>query len=143
MEVDKKEIEMIPLAWNKDFLIGDAKVDDAHEKLFYLINRIITAKEEGFDKDFIKSSLYDFVEYAYSHFEDEERFMREIDYPNYLEHQKIHQKLTEQVEEFLALYKANSLDIDAFVYFVKDWLVNHILKVDMLIMEYKKTIDNS
>lgn len=113
-------------------------IDDEHKTLFDIIGKVHTTIETELvhDKfDAIMDILDELKQYTCVHFSDEEKYMRQIGYDGLAQQQILHQNFID---------KLNELDLDdvddnqeAYLYdfleFLQNWLVNHILKVDMLI----------
>jgi hemerythrin-like metal-binding protein len=56
--------------------------------------------KEGKSKDILEKTIDDLISYKQEHFRTEERMMDRSNYPESLEHKKIHGKLTAQVLDF-------------------------------------------
>lgn len=120
------------------FKTGIPLIDEEHKTLFDIIGKIHTTIETELvhDKfDAILDILDELKEYTRTHFADEENYMREIGYDGLAKQEILHQKFID---------KLNELDLDdvddnqetylySFLEFLQNWLVSHILKVDMLI----------
>ena len=69
--------------------------------------------------------------YAQSHFDFEEGLLRDSHYPHLLEQEQAHRNYLQQVEALVqpapGSHKAISMDM---LQFLKDWWLNHILKMD-------------
>ena len=118
--------------------IADTHIDEEHKTLFDIIRKIHTTIETELvhDKfDAILDILDELKEYTRTHFADEENYMRQIGYDGLAKQEILHQKFID---------KLNELDLDdvddnqetylySFLEFLQNWLVSHILKVDMLI----------
>jgi methyl-accepting chemotaxis protein len=70
--------------------------------------------------------------YVVKHFKDEEAFMESIGYAQLEPHKKIHAKLLEEVGAYAAALKSGTLDQRKLVSFLRNWLISHIMGVDML-----------
>lgn len=128
---------MAPVFTDK-FKTGIAIVDEEHKVLFDIIGKIYTAIETELvhDKfDLILDILDELKEYSRVHFADEENYMREIGYEGLAQQEILHQKFIDTLEEL----DLNDVDdnqesyLYEFLNFLQNWLINHILKVDMLI----------
>ncbi|HHU36352.1 MAG TPA: hemerythrin family protein [Treponema sp.] len=121
------------LTWKDELATGFADVDLQHKKLILIINDIHVAMNEpettyatGMAK-----ALKRLTEYTYYHFEEEEKFMKLHDYPEFEAHHLEHQSFIEQVgKQIKTLSKANSEDGFLFYRFLGSWLINHIAKSD-------------
>ncbi|HHX63111.1 MAG TPA: hemerythrin family protein [Epulopiscium sp.] len=123
------------LVWKDKYKIGLELVDTQHEKLFELAGEIydLVKINEDTDKyDQIVEVLQELKDYTVFHFQEEEAYMLEIQYPKFFSHKILHAEFIEKVNSV----NITSLDDDQTKYllemltFVLDWLQNHILKVD-------------
>ena len=84
--------------------------------------------------------MLDFLEaYTKKHFRDEEKYMREIRYPEYEEQRKAHAAFVERLAKLKADYKESGGNISVIVKanrIVVDWLINHITRMDKKIGEF-------
>lgn len=120
------------------FKTGISLIDEEHKTLFDIIGKVYTTiqTELVHDKyDAILDILDELKEYTRIHFTDEENYMREIGYDGLAYQEMLHQKFIDKLEE-LDLEDVDD-NQEAYLYdflgFLQNWLVNHILKVDMLI----------
>ncbi len=123
---------MAALEWKVTYSVGATELDDDHKQLIDLINRIDEAGRQGLALDHV---LYDLTHYARSHFEREENRLRAVDYPGLEDHCAEHQAFIEwlrAVEQAVAATPEWQGDIaDSLGTYLRNWLINHILVVDM------------
>ena len=89
-----------------------------------------------------KKKIFALVEelekYTIAHFSAEEAFMRVTDYPDFVRHRWEHQRFIERVaEEKKRAVEAGTLSLD-LMYFLRDWLIEHILVSDKVYAEHAK-----
>ncbi|AFZ44459.1 hemerythrin-like metal-binding protein [Halothece sp. PCC 7418] len=123
--------------WRAEYETGFSTVDEQHQHLFDIINRLHEAMSKGHGKDIIKETLDEMLDYTVEHFANEEKLMLHYDYPNYKEHKKIHDSLTQQVREISEKF-ANG---DRFVtielsHFLTQWLIHHIKGQDQKMIRF-------
>jgi hemerythrin len=80
------------------------------------------------------------VDYVQVHFTTEEKLLNENDYPYLLSHKQEHDKFIEKVKELYsrALSGSSRVSIEMLI-FLRDWLLNHIIKTDK---KYSKFLNN-
>lgn len=122
---------MALINWSDNYSVKVSKFDLQHQNLVKLINDMHNAMSTGRGKDVLKPTLQKLVDYTVKHFADEEQEMKKTNYPGYISHKLEHDKLTKTAKD---LYnKVNSgqsvLSMDV-INFLKEWLTNHIVKVD-------------
>lgn len=117
--------------WDDSYSIGHKTVDEQHKTLFKLINELHEAMMLGKSKQIMGKVLQNLLDYTVSHFSTEEKYMIKYTYQWYVPHKAEHRKFVDQVSNFQKGYNEGkmvlSLDI---MKFLKDWLVDHILKTD-------------
>lgn len=120
--------------WNDKLSLGIKAMDDEHVILIEKINAFITALEQQYvkkDKEYLLTSFNNLASYTIEHFEDEERFLQSIDYPQLNSHKKIHENLINQVGIYGEQIKSGTLNEKKIVSFLRNWLLSHIMGVDM------------
>jgi hemerythrin-like metal-binding protein len=99
--------------------------------LFGLLNDLHAAMLKGQAQQLTGPMLRKLAEYTRDHFSAEERMMEAAKYPGLPGHRTKHRDLTKQVEEYVAKFERGegSLNLQ-LLNFLRDWLTNHIQKVD-------------
>lgn len=128
--------------WSEKFEIGVDKMDEEHQILIQKINRLVSALN-GTKVEAIKNNLYDLRDYTLQHFEDEERYMESVGYPDLEAHKKIHKNMVSKFLEYQDQFHSNSLDKKKFIAFLKNWLISHILGVDKQYAEHSHKVSSS
>jgi hemerythrin len=120
------------LVWENSFLVNFEILDTQHKGLVDMTNELIRSCEGGKvtqDVLFIKT-LRKAVEYAQIHFSTEEKYMRQVNYPEFDAHKKEHEAFVSEVAKQLKAFEENRNDPVVLVGFLKDWLFNHIAGSD-------------
>ena len=116
--------------WNESYSVKIARMDEQHKKLFSLLDELGTAMLAGTVRETFGKILRGLAEYAKTHFAQEELLLKQYGYPGYNWHKKLHEEFINQVESFQKEFDSGvALPIKVSVY-LRDWLSNHILKVD-------------
>ena len=115
-------------------------IDYEHQKLFRMINEIITATELGADQGrlLIEINLDELIKYTVYHFKTEEDLMLEYKDPNYEAHKKAHDALKAKAIEYKTRFDNNEDILADLVTFLQDWLISHIKGIDMKYVELFK-----
>ncbi len=124
----------------EEYKIGVELIDEQHKKLFELANKAYTLLKDDFslDKyDKIVHILEELKDYTIFHFKSEEEYMESIEYKRLFTQKIEHEKFIKALEE------VNYRDIDEkqdeslvkILNFLNDWLIEHILKTDKLIVQ--------
>lgn len=125
------------LRWSDQYLVGNDLIDRQHRYLFDLINAFHDAFVEQRERREVLRLLNQLIEYAESHFQDEERLMRESRYPDLERHHAAHARLYERIFALNAKLEDRSLNptYDTIA-FLRTWLSDHIVGDDVAIGAY-------
>ena len=123
---------MAAVTWNESLSVKMNDIDDQHKQLFAIINKVHEAMSSGKGAEILGPIMEELLTYTKSHFEYEEKMLKRIGYPKVPEHHKVHVYLTGQVEQLHnKVVNGEYLSSVSVSNFLKDWLKNHIMKVDM------------
>jgi hemerythrin len=125
------------MEWSEKMAIGISTIDSQHKELFKRINNLVIAIKEHRCKSEIDGTLKFLDDYARVHFSDEEKHMRDTNYGGLEQQQGDHKKylislaeLKQQAQQ--VRIEGGSYDLSATTnQVVVDWIVDHIMKVDM------------
>ena len=117
------------LQWHNSFSVGVNLVDQQHQHLFSIINKLIVKTEAEQQKKIIEKVLDELIDYTDYHFKTEEKFFKI--HPGFKKHQHIHQVFVEKVSGFVSAFKLGNTDFkSAIVGFLVDWVKKHVLNTD-------------
>jgi hemerythrin len=129
--------------WNDKLSLGVKSMDDEHVILIEKINKLVTQMEQQYIKK-DNASLYlcftDLANYTVKHFANEEAYMKSIGYMQLSSHQKIHEKLLNHVGSYGIQIKSDTVDNQKLISFLRNWLLSHIMGVDMQYANYSHKI---
>ena len=125
---------MTLIKWNDDlYSVQIEAIDQHHKTLIGLINQLHEAMLAGRGKDIMDGILHELNDYTSYHFNAEEELMRKHSYPlnDYQFHKNEHDNFKVKLSELMEKYRNDerAISIDTFK-FLKEWLLNHIQKVD-------------
>lgn len=101
-------------------------IDNQHKTLVETINKIHSSKMNN-DKESIINNLNVLIENIETHFETEERLMKEFHYPGYISHKLEHDRFYNQI--IISTDKFNKGEIDFSMDqldSLKRWFFNHL-----------------
>lgn len=132
--------------FTKDCFIGVKEIDDEHMGLFKLINEVLSKiSDKSADETVIRLLIQSLQEYATTHFEHEEAYMKKINDPELERQKKEHKAFSD---------KLNAIDLESvkgdngpavledIMKFVTRWLYHHILGSDILIGKLAPSQEN-
>jgi len=125
---------MPELTWDATKSIGFEDIDAQHRRLFDIFNTLTRAMETNQEWPAVKNAVDDLVQYAITHFRDEERIMREYDYPGVEKHVQEHTLFLGKVGqfEFGKMMHDPGLANEIFM-FLADWIIEHTSTEDVLL----------
>lgn len=129
---------MQQIQWQDRFNIGVEIVDQAHHKLFSIVGKIMELYVEQHKSKFacVEGIKY-FNAYALKHFAEEEAYMREIGYPGYLAHKRLHDRMRREtlpaLEQELYGTDFSTEAVQHFIGVCTGWLTGHIMIEDRAI----------
>lgn len=119
------------IEWSSKYHIGINEIDSQHKILVDIINKLYASFGSNSTKKEIKKNLNELLDYTVYHFGNEEKYFAKFGYKDSPAHLAQHQKFIERIKKFADEFEDGdstvSLDI---INFLKDWLINHILKID-------------
>lgn len=124
--------------WSSRFETGIPIIDTQHKALFEAVNKLADSFKAGTSAAQVKASMDFLVKYTVEHFQTEEKYMREIDYPKLTSHMAEHAQLVAKAQGLqakLADGKPVTVEVTTFL---ADWLKHHINEVDMGYVEFLK-----
>lgn len=137
---DKNKVKKLQqFIWNDKLSLGVNTMDDEHKVLIGKINTLVAQMEAQYvkkDKMSLYNAFKDLAAYTTEHFAHEEKFMESIHYPQLNSHKKIHEKLLGQVSRYGAQIENGTLDDQKLISFLRNWLISHIMGVDMQYAEH-------
>ncbi len=118
------------IEWSNDFSVGIQEIDEQHKVLIGILNELSEAIDQIRGTE-IRTQIIDrLIEYTRIHFTVEESLMRILGYPKYEEHKHEHELLISQINEFLTKINNENMSTYELLFFLRSWLINHILKSD-------------
>ncbi len=128
--------DRVYISWKKEYELGIPEIDRQHMRLVELINKLYMAMETGTVAETGKV-LQGLIDYTVTHFAEEERLQEQHGYPGLDVHRKLHAELVAEALSYVRRFQAEEPGIEAnLMWFMKDWLLNHIKREDANIAAY-------
>jgi len=118
--------------WDDSFSVGFDPIDDQHKELVRITNELFQACNEGIlaaDMAFL-DTIKKALDYAETHFADEEGYLYEANYPQLSEQKKQHEAFVAEVQKSIEEFEAGNIEPVYMARFLKKWLLNHIAVSD-------------
>ena len=124
----------------EEYKIGVEHIDEQHKKLFELADKAYMLLKDDFsiDKyDKIVHILEELKDYTIFHFKSEEEYMESINYKRLFSQKIEHEKFIKVLEDvnYNEIDENQDESLVKILNFLNDWLVEHILKTDKLIVQ--------
>jgi len=133
---------MRTIDWIDAYNIGVSEIDSQHEKLFSILNELISACAMGMGPEIIKETLLNLTDYTYYHFNTEQEMHTTYKYPNAAAHRNQHLEFIVQLNELKMQSDKDELVLtEKTLDFVKTWVIEHVLGSDKLFGDYLKKIE--
>ncbi len=121
--------EFIP--WSDRMSVSVGAMDAQHRKLVGYINELHAALQSGKDAARLGNILTGLISYTVTHFGSEEKLMAQHGYPGLPEQKAAHQAFISKVRAFQADVQAGRAAVsEDILSFLRDWLLNHIMRSD-------------
>ena len=130
------------IKWTDAWLIGVPHVDAEHRQLVGLLSDLQHVAIAGKPRISTLDALVALSAYIELHFGDEEHLMQQISYPNFIIHQKVHQRFVDRVQNFAREFRLGKTEFtDEISEFLARWIIEHIATYDVAIANFIKTED--
>lgn len=130
---------MSEMKFDKQLHVGNRLMDREHAVLIEYINTLQKLLDGNSSRQLVGQVLEGLIQYTKTHFYVEEELMYAFRYPDYVNHIQAHEKFKQTMQTLSSEYKQGEADItNELMDFLKDWLVNHIQKVDRKLADFLK-----
>ena len=130
--------------WDSSLESGYDKVDNQHKQLVVAVNNLMEASKSGKGDAAVMETLDFLTGYAVKHFSDEEKLQVDYNYPDYLNHKRIHDEFKGKVGEIVQKVRKegpSELIISEVSSTIGAWLLNHIKGDDFRMAAFVKAAD--
>lgn len=129
---------MMPIEWDDNLKTGISLIDDQHQELLVMLNRL---ERFRYGRESFFEAFEELQAYVDIHFKTEEDYMIQIEYYGYEEHKSCHDKFVEDLRIIRNRMEdvENISDLgDELFRFVGDWITNHYSNEDVKLVRYIK-----
>ena len=120
--------------WSDEYLTDIEEIDGQHQGFFEAAHRLYDQIRNCEGEHGVEDAVTFLRDYAERHFETEEAFMREHEFPLLEEHAKLHDAFLESLEllvDELQVFGPSQHLADRALDVAQDWLIDHIADEDM------------
>lgn len=121
------------MTWSPSLLIGDARIDEQHKRLFDLLDAMKRVSPDE-ERVVVEAALDELRSYVVKHLRDEESLLASVRYKNYTAHCALHREFEATLAYLIGRLETQlpGAVLEDCRKFVSDWLVNHVAKEDLL-----------
>ena len=123
------------IVWKPEYNLGIPIIDEQHRGIVTTINSLHFGMQNQHAGDMLAPVIDMMYDYTHIHFQLEEHFLEQIDFPDAKRHHGLHRELSRQLTaegRRSALYK----DSYQFMEFLKKWWIDHICGEDLQFRNY-------
>ena len=125
--------------WRDEYNIGVEVIDKEHQRLFKIINKLFSFREEEKDSQWTcQEGIKYFKSHAVTHFKDEEAYMESVGYEGLEQHRRIHHSFRQDtlpaLEQELEQTGYAPDAVDHFLGVCTGWLIGHTMTEDQAIV---------
>lgn len=126
-------------AWNSRYDTGIQIIDEQHQELFRIVDRLRRLVQDGADRPLVEALLEDLVSCSERHFATEETFMGRFGYPDLTQHVSEHASMLTSLHELLVKFQESHQAMALMVpTFMDGWLKHHISDGDFGFVTFLK-----
>lgn len=118
------------IVWEEGYNLGIPIIDEQHRAIVSTINTFHYFVTRGMTGTVLKPTLITLEQYTKTHFTTEEYILEQTEYPETINHKKLHIFLTSKMSE-IALAVIPENDSDIVLKFLRKWWLNHIRVEDL------------
>ncbi|MFA6193851.1 MAG: bacteriohemerythrin [Parcubacteria group bacterium] len=119
------------IEWKDEYSVGVEEIDDQHKYFISLLNDLNNAIVAGKSREELKDLFRLIPDYAERHFATEEKYFDEFNYEGAAEHKQKHQEMRDEIKRIENTEGGKEIDFyGSIVYFLKDWLEDHLAQMD-------------
>lgn len=123
------------MVWKDEYNIGVEIIDREHQRLFRIVNKLLSLEEEKNNPRIYQEGVKYLKEHALKHFLEEERYMASIGYEELEMHRRIHTGFREDtlpaLEQELMMENYSPEAVEHFLGVCAGWLIGHTLTEDL------------
>jgi hemerythrin len=113
--------------WRDAYSVHVDEIDDQHKTIIDMCNTLQDAIQTRKSKEVVGDIIKKLFRYAQTHFICEEKYFKQLDYPDADEHIVEHHKFVDRVFKLMNDYEKDRMGLTAQVMeFLQDWLDDHI-----------------
>lgn len=128
--------------WEPGLSTGIAAIDEQHQRLIGIINKLYESMKSGKSRELIGKVLNELASYTDYHFSTEERAFDSYGYERTAEHKAQHATIIKEVASLISKHQRNELSVSMETLdLLMKWITEHIKQQDMAYVPFLKGKD--
>lgn len=128
---------MEQIQWSEKISVNNHIIDRQHKTLIKLTNKLISHSNKKTSSKIINETLTELLKYTQYHFQDEEKLMKQLNYPNFENHKIQHKEFIYKVTMFCKdVLDQKKTITDELITFLTDWIIHHTSNDDQDFKNY-------
>ena len=127
--------------WRSYYSVSHQYIDDDHKILFDIASDAFKIVDSPDRVNKIRTIIKRLYDYMKTHFQNEERYMKEINYDDFEIHKKLHENIITQLNDFIR--RLSNIKLEAFekelAKIIDISLLQHIIQEDRKIVTWQKS----
>ena len=125
------------MPWSSEIAVGLSDVDEQHRWLVDRINQLHSELSSPAPRsDAVAEVLEGLMDYTMNHFIMEEELFERHAYPDTVAHKALHNKFTSTIMNALTDHEDGKNVSYDVLEFLKDWLIQHIMRTDKVYVPF-------
>ena len=118
------------IVWKPEYNLGIPIIDEQHRGIVTTINSLHYGMQNNYGRAMLAPIIDMMHDYTRIHFQIEESFQEQIDFPNAKKHHALHSELSAKLS---SAGHRSVLDRDPYEFldFLKEWWIHHICSEDL------------
>lgn len=129
---------MHTIKWQEEYSVGVKELDEQHQSLLNIINKVITELENQYNKEKFFANLDILIHYAYTHFATEESYLKRAQYPDLQCHIKEHIAFIMKTLSLALIVEEKEDNQKVLLKHLNEWFSTHVLGLDRKYIPFLK-----
>lgn len=125
--------------WTPEMKIDNGQIDDDHQKLLSIANRILDVEHPKWDVEELRLAIQELFDYTEHHFTREEKMMRQIGYPEVDAHLEKHKSIIHEMGRRLTISRNMNDILSNYRKIMDEWVISHIMEEDKKIRQFMES----
>ncbi len=128
------------IEWDDSFSVNHPEIDNQHKKWIDIYNKMhdsMMSLESSNEQT--TEILQAMIEYAQNHFRYEEEYMHEINFPDIVEHRRMHKDFQSLIYSYHRDINQGKMVLNTkIIKLIRNWLLEHIIEEDKKYAEFSE-----